>query len=160
MDLWLTKRPQRTKALLIAFYGRRNPIACECCVRRYSSIGFQRAPLGSYEPLPYPFDECVSLPGHWFGACSNCMFLMCAPQCSYHILSKAGESSNAVDSDESGMGIEFFDEAEKGNKKDQIRAANRRGQSSLSLKRPRHADLGERGALIPMPAPPADYAAW
>lgn len=59
----LSRPIESTKSLLVAFCGVRNPIACRLCSKRHLRVGIE-ASDGRLRPLPYPFDECVSLPGH------------------------------------------------------------------------------------------------
>lgn len=102
MRLILSRPIKRTKSLLVAFYGVRNPIACRRCSERHLRVAIE-ASDGRLRPLPYPFDECVSLPGHWRGCCSNCRFEG-ASKCLYQVMSELGVPCTSRSSIDSGTG--------------------------------------------------------
>ncbi|KAL7939970.1 hypothetical protein V8C42DRAFT_349860 [Trichoderma barbatum] len=51
-------RPQRAKALLVAFCGRANPRLCSHCIRSYSSTV-----TSAREHVLFPFHDCISTSG-------------------------------------------------------------------------------------------------
>ncbi|KAL6891918.1 hypothetical protein GGI43DRAFT_414540 [Trichoderma evansii] len=62
-------RPERVKALFVAFYGRANPRLCSHCIRSITStVNCAR------EHVLFPFHDCISLPGRWGGDCANCLW--------------------------------------------------------------------------------------
>ncbi|KAL7940508.1 hypothetical protein V8C42DRAFT_349442 [Trichoderma barbatum] len=62
-------RPERAKALLVAFYGQVNPRLCSHCIRSYSSTV-----TSAREHVLFPFHDCISTSGYWHGDCANCLW--------------------------------------------------------------------------------------
>ena len=113
MRLILSRPVERIKGLLIALYGVRNPIACRRCSERHLRMGIE-ASDGRLHPLPDPFDECVSLPGHWRGCCSNCRFEGVS-SCSYQVMSELEfpcMSRSSIDSGTGPLGLDPRNEGE------------------------------------------------
>lgn len=63
----LPRRPERLKALLIAFIGRTNPVCCRSCVKSYKGTV-----TSNKEHILIPFATCCSEAGFMSGKCSNC----------------------------------------------------------------------------------------
>jgi hypothetical protein len=62
-------RPERVKALFVAFYGQVNPRLYSHCIRSFTStVNCVR------EHVLFPFHNCISLPGRWSGDCANCLW--------------------------------------------------------------------------------------
>jgi len=75
----LLNRPQAGGALAVHGLGGRNAVPCKCCENNWASM---RA--GSDQvPTFVPFWECVSLPGAFQDACSNCLYHETQTSCCY-----------------------------------------------------------------------------
>jgi hypothetical protein len=82
-------RPERWKALMVAFSGRVNPIPCRECL-----VVYERSVTSSGEHINTPFFDCTSRPPWFGGACAGCIYNARASQCSWAIFRGYQPSSN------------------------------------------------------------------
>lgn len=90
---------ERTRALVAAFFGIRNPTPCTSCILPAARLD---------KPESYPFDECVSLGGFWGDACANCLWHSTL-DCSYQTAWEMEMPVASRTSIESGTGVEGLD---------------------------------------------------
>jgi hypothetical protein len=71
-------RPERWKALMVAFMGKVNPIPCQECL-----LVYERSVTSTREHVNSPFFDCTSHPGSFGGACAGCIYNGKQGQCSW-----------------------------------------------------------------------------
>ncbi|KAH7310598.1 hypothetical protein B0I35DRAFT_412090 [Stachybotrys elegans] len=74
----MTKRKERMSVFMVALFGQRNPRTCSHCATTYL-----RTITGAREHVLYPFNECITLPGHFHDACANCIWAASGATCEY-----------------------------------------------------------------------------